>query len=961
MRGGYEVRVAADPSLAPLVAEPGRVVVSTDGDLVGCAVVYLAGHDGWRRLRVLRGAGHAMAVVVVHPAEPPDDRAALEPVVHVRTPDRAALGAAARTVGGEVASSVVHLAGGRVDLLRAVFRAHGGDEVELTGLEVRFLGYLAARPGRVVDRDELQAQVWDHRRPVPTRAVDVAVARLRRKVEVGGARCLLTVRGGGYRLVTEREPAPLPAPGLVGRDALLGAIDAALAPPGAAVVLVGPPGVGKSALCRVLARRPGARLVDLDGAAGFDPVGDLAVRLGARLPPEGDRAGVLLAGLAGGLLVVDHAVDPALLLALLPGLATHGVRLVVADQVAPVAPGATTFSVPRLGSAEVATLLRLRAPQLSDADVTALVPFLDGLPLAVELAAVRAVLLGVEVMTDAVERLHLMSPSPDNTRRSLGAAIGRAWDRCDQVERDALTRLAAFQGPFRLPWARAQLGAEAVSHLAALASRHLVFADDGWYSVLPVVRTFVRAVGAPDADGRLPWLADHAWAALARLGRAGARAAHAELTELFPDAAAQLPRALPGEVGALASLIDVVLLATGTVAERERWLDLAVPLAAGDRGSRVRVGYLRAALQLNRAPAACAAALAALESHPDPTLRVQHVVVEVMAHGFAHGPASARSLLERLRPDTLDDRGRWRLAALAEVLEEQLGHQPPDATADHLEVLARSLLDGGFLADGVYVGVDAVLRLQVGDRARGALLLRELLAQIPALHDPRMVAQLHLTLGQERVLDGDPDGAAAAFDQAAALFERSEPVRLLQVDALRAGAHLAAGRHAEARAGYGRLATWARSVGNRKREEEARMHLAEVALDEGDAGRAVAEAEVAWTLARALGVDHDVTGAVLAMALLVAGDLGRCAEVLGTVDAAALTPWDRLQVAVVRVALGAPETVLRAALAEVGGEPGAAAAGWATGDAAAVAAARTHPSAEVRRLARLGDARSHGA
>ncbi|HXU44300.1 MAG TPA: response regulator transcription factor [Thermoanaerobaculia bacterium] len=93
--------------------------------------------------------------------------------------------------------------GGAIDFGRGAIRFDDGEETALTDLEARLLRYLAADGGRLVPRDELLVRVWQiDPRKVLTRTVDMAVARLRRKLRDTEAepRILITARGRGYRL-----------------------------------------------------------------------------------------------------------------------------------------------------------------------------------------------------------------------------------------------------------------------------------------------------------------------------------------------------------------------------------------------------------------------------------------------------------------------------------------------------------------------------------------------------------------------------------------------------------------------------------------------------------------------------------------------------------------------------------------------------------------------------------------
>ena len=77
-----------------------------------------------------------------------------------------------------------------------------GDSLNLTHREFALLHYLSERPGHVVHRDELLREVWGYPDTPFTRAVDHAIARLRKKIEADPAhpRFIHTVHGDGYSL-----------------------------------------------------------------------------------------------------------------------------------------------------------------------------------------------------------------------------------------------------------------------------------------------------------------------------------------------------------------------------------------------------------------------------------------------------------------------------------------------------------------------------------------------------------------------------------------------------------------------------------------------------------------------------------------------------------------------------------------------------------------------------------------
>jgi DNA-binding response OmpR family regulator len=92
---------------------------------------------------------------------------------------------------------------GDVEIDPAAFtvRRRGAD-VALTATEFRLLLELASRPGQVFTRELLVQRVWDYEYLGDAHLVDVAIQRLRAKVEDDPARprLITTVRGVGYRL-----------------------------------------------------------------------------------------------------------------------------------------------------------------------------------------------------------------------------------------------------------------------------------------------------------------------------------------------------------------------------------------------------------------------------------------------------------------------------------------------------------------------------------------------------------------------------------------------------------------------------------------------------------------------------------------------------------------------------------------------------------------------------------------
>lgn len=73
-----------------------------------------------------------------------------------------------------------------------------GEAVDLTSTEFDFLYLLAREPGRVFSRDDILNQLRGHEAELYTRAVDIVVSRLRKKLEP--LDCIKTLRNAGYTL-----------------------------------------------------------------------------------------------------------------------------------------------------------------------------------------------------------------------------------------------------------------------------------------------------------------------------------------------------------------------------------------------------------------------------------------------------------------------------------------------------------------------------------------------------------------------------------------------------------------------------------------------------------------------------------------------------------------------------------------------------------------------------------------
>jgi len=103
----------------------------------------------------------------------------------------------------------VRIANLQVDLLaRKAWR--GGTRIDLTAKEFSLLAVLARRQGEILSKTAIAELVWDMNFDSNTNVVEVAIKRLRAKIDTGFTpRLLHTIRGMGYVLeVREDEPPP---------------------------------------------------------------------------------------------------------------------------------------------------------------------------------------------------------------------------------------------------------------------------------------------------------------------------------------------------------------------------------------------------------------------------------------------------------------------------------------------------------------------------------------------------------------------------------------------------------------------------------------------------------------------------------------------------------------------------------------------------------------------------------
>ncbi|MES2991919.1 MAG: winged helix-turn-helix domain-containing protein [Pseudomonadota bacterium] len=536
-----------------------------------------------------------------------------------------------------------------------------GEPVALRARAFDLLLALVERAGRLVGKGELLDLVWSGL-VVEENNIAAQIVSLRR---ILGNELIATVPGRGYRFtaairrgdaaadgdaprpVAAAAPAAAVAPAvapsvagpqLFGREPDRHRLEAALQP-GACVTLVGPGGVGKTALARAVAGARGAgRVAWVDLAAlgdGAQLTGALCRALRIAAPGSADAwRAALAAALDGGgfLLVLDNAEHVVDAVAALVGqvreaapslalLVTSQLPLrVAAEQVQPLdplAPPAEALSDDEaLAAASVQMLLeRVRAadPRFS-IDRTAL-PLLrllctrlDGLPLALEMAAPMVPLLGLPGVLAALDQrlaaLRRGRRDAPARHRTLHAAMQWSHDLLDPAAQRAFRRLGVFASGFSLDLALAVAGDagddrwDLIDTLADLVDRSLVASlheEPPRYRLLETTRAYALEMlaGSGERDAVQARTVRALTAAMERAtpGQADA-VAERELGNV-PEALAWARAHDPGAAIELTLAASTVATWTAWLGEAAGWVEAGEPLIGPALPAALRAAWWR--------------------------------------------------------------------------------------------------------------------------------------------------------------------------------------------------------------------------------------------------------------------------------------------------------------------------------------------------------------------------------
>lgn len=452
-----------------------------------------------------------------------------------------------------------------------------GQAVALPARAFDLLLALLQRAGSLLSKAELLDAVWEGV-VVEESNLAVQIAALRK---VLGAESIATVTGVGYRFalpVTRLEPVaaggepqetpsnlPLRRPTLYGRDGERDEI-AALLRQCPLTTICGPAGIGKTLLAQVVA---GEQLDEFpDGVYWVDlaPLADaallptvLASTLGLSTRSADEAMAHVTAALRrqAMLLVLDNAehIDAGVA-AVVAGLLHQTRRVVVLctsqvplklaeetvyrlDALAVPDEDATPDAQRRSGAVQLFAARACAADRHFQLDEAALAIVLricrqlDGNALAIELAAGRAMSLGLAALEARLhDRFRLLAPlRPDESDRhnALRVAFDWSYGLLTATERQVLRRLGVFAGGFALDWAAACVADETLDADAAtaimlgLVERSLLTTRHGGlprYSLLETGRFYaldrlaeageMQAAQARHAEG-VRWLLDEAY------------------------------------------------------------------------------------------------------------------------------------------------------------------------------------------------------------------------------------------------------------------------------------------------------------------------------------------------------------------------------------------------------------------------------------------------------------------
>jgi len=384
---------------------------------------------------------------------------------------------------------------------------HGDVRTRLSRIDTILLRYLASRPKETVSREELYANVWHYREGLHTRTLDLAMSRLRKKIEKNPQNPihLLTVYGSGYVFIPLGEELgglQLPSSAdrqiqsnlepeqtlFVGRTSAIEMLSELSQRKKSFTTVLGPPGTGKTRLVKHWAAQQIADqsvdsvwFCDLsDARTEFDLLQAAANGLCTPLAANEEsplvlarQLGYTIASRGEVLIILDNveqvAEQTAKVIQQWRSQAPQAMFVLTSqvplglpmEQRMPLSPLPIPTDAAEDEESPAVQLFVDRAKAVkpdfaytSDnaAEIIAIIKALDGLPLAIELAATRLHLMPPSVLREKLQqrfRLLRRHKRAGPTRHStLHEAICWSWELLQPWEQSALAQCSVFRGGF---------------------------------------------------------------------------------------------------------------------------------------------------------------------------------------------------------------------------------------------------------------------------------------------------------------------------------------------------------------------------------------------------------------------------------------------------------------------------------------------------------------------------------
>jgi predicted ATPase/DNA-binding winged helix-turn-helix (wHTH) protein len=534
----------------------------------------------------------------------------------------------------------------------------GDRPVRLGSRAFDILAALVERPGEVLGKEQLIARAWPQT-VVEDSNLKIQVSALRRALGdgQGGNRYVITVPGRGYNFVapvrreeTLRAASPPPVPSatphnlpfaatrMIGRDDAVAALVARLSRE-RLVTIVGAGGIGKTTVALAVAERlmagheHGVWLIDL--APLSDPrlvPSAVATILGLEIRTEDPIAALVAAVRHNRMLLLldncEHVIDAAAgtAVAILGGapdvsiLATSREPLGVAGErehrLAPLGiPHASSRPTAAEAAASPAVQLFVERASaivedfaLTDANAPAVAEIcrrLDGLPLAIEFAAPRVEVLGVEGLAarldDSLQLLGTRRRTTVPRHRTMRAVVDWSYGLLAEDEQEFLRSLGIFAGGFTVEAAAAvvvpdaaKTRNDAINHLADLVAKSLVVVDASGaqprFRLLDTTRAYT-VEKLDSSDERTAVARRHAEYYLTLFKRAEAEAQARPMAEWIADYAGEIDNLRAALDWAFSPAGDGSLGVALTTAAVPLWLRLSLLEECGSR-ARQALGAL---------------------------------------------------------------------------------------------------------------------------------------------------------------------------------------------------------------------------------------------------------------------------------------------------------------------------------------------------------------------------------